>query len=46
MPSQLYSQPFGMPLSLHTMVMMDNSIFGSHVGGKEASFLLDEEGVI
>jgi len=28
------------------MVMMDNSIFGSHVGGEEASFLLDEEGAI
>jgi hypothetical protein len=29
-----------------TMVMMDNSIFGSHVGGEEASFLLDKEGAI
>jgi hypothetical protein len=28
------------------MAMMDNSIFGSHVGGEEASSSLDEEEVV
>jgi len=31
---------------LDTMAMMDNSIFGPHVGGEEASSSLDEEEVI